>query len=350
MSYTELLDRFWAMDREFSNYERVLYLYLLHRCKSLGWPETLSVSNEELMKMLSCTRNTMRAARNTLIGAGLITYDAGIGRGECSFYSIVAEKTKKGQIETPFLVEKGQSETPFLEEKGQLETPFLEEKGQLETPFCGATRSKSATETKKGQLETPFIDAQQKEKQNKKEKNPPAPPIKKKINKKKITQSNTLLHDKVNARICTHTCENGQEEIVFKELEEEQPKKKKAPLEQNLPKSLEEVLRFFEKNASDKLPDWRDEAEAFFYHYESYGWNGTSSRKIVDWESKANLWICDKTMKYKSNQKQQSYGPTAINNTNTPRGASDEEVAELMERLLREGELEREGLSHQVQP
>ena len=90
MRYTELLDRFWGMDREFSNYERVLYLYLLHRCNSLGWPDTFSISNEELVGILKCRPTIMKEARKALIDAGLITFDVGNGRGKSSFFSIVA--------------------------------------------------------------------------------------------------------------------------------------------------------------------------------------------------------------------------------------------------------------------
>jgi hypothetical protein len=331
MRYTELLDRFWGMDREFSNYERVLYLYLLHRCNSLGWPDTFSISNEELVGILKCRPTIMKEARKALIDAGLITFDVGNGRGKSSFFSIVAER--------------GNNRNPFNEKVFPSEPLFEQERGNNRNPFINASGSKSSdvnSESDEKVFPSEPLFEQEKEKQNKKEKNPPAPPIKKKINKKKTPHT---------INVCVHTREDGQEEIVFKDLERElSNNKKKTPLEPNLPKGLEDVLLFFEKNAADKLPDWRDEAEAFFYHYESYGWNGTSNRKIVDWESKANLWICDKAMKKKSNQTPQSNGPTANNNTRSPRGASDEEVAELMERLLREGELEREGLSRQVQP
>ena len=277
MSYTELLDRFWAMDKEFSIIESILYLYLLHRCNNLGWPDKFSLSNDEIVGKLRCRPTVMKEARKSLIDAGLITYDAGLGRGNSSFYSIVAEKGTNGN-------------------------PFMEKGSEWE----------------------PFYDAE-KEKQNKKEKNnPPAPPIKKKkINKKKTPPK----------RVCVHTCESGQEEIIFKEVEQEAKERlgrRPEPPKPNLPGSLEDVIAFFEKNAADKLPDWKESAEAFFYHYESYGWNGTSNRKIVDWESKANLWICDKAIKHKQTK---NYG---VNITNNARDESDRAAAELVERLLRE--------------
>ncbi|MBO4550097.1 MAG: hypothetical protein J5733_05145, partial [Bacteroidaceae bacterium] len=87
---------------------------------------------------------------------------------------------------------------------------------------------------------------------------------------------------------------------------------------------------------------------AFFYHYESYGWNGTSNRKILDWESKANLWICDKALKHK--QTRNNHATTTINNTSNDRAASDREAAELVDRLIRNNKIEGERVSRQVQP
>ena len=314
MSYTELLDRFWAMDKEFSIIESILYLYLLHRCNNLGWPDKFSLSNDEIVGKLRCRPTVMKEARKSLIDAGLITYDAGLGRGNSSFYSIVAEKGTNGN---PFM-EKGSEWEPFYEaEKGRNGNPFIE-KDSSKSSVC-----ENGAEIKGSEWE-PFYDAE-KEKQNKKEKNnPPAPPIKKKkINKKKTPPK----------RVCVHTCESGQEEIIFKEVEQEAKERlgrRPEPPKPNLPGSLEDVIAFFEKNAADKLPDWKESAEAFFYHYESYGWNGTSNRKIVDWESKANLWICDKAIKHKQTK---NYG---VNITNNARDESDRAAAELVERLLRE--------------
>ena len=125
MKYTELLERIWEMDRTFSDKEIILYHYLLYRCNSLGWPDTFSLSNEELMQRLKCTRNTMRAARNSLIDAGLIRILVDCGRGKTSFYSIVTENAEKGQSTHPFIAEKGSISAPFFTEKGQSAHPII---------------------------------------------------------------------------------------------------------------------------------------------------------------------------------------------------------------------------------
>ena len=195
--------------------------------------------------------------------------------------------------------------------------------------------------TERVQNSTPLCDAQSKKKQNNKEKTPPAPPIKKEKNKKETAHPLTTgAH--------THTCENGQTEIVFNELKEKPLKKKRELVEPILPESMDEVVSFFEKKAASKLPKWKEEAEIFFYHFESIGWAGTYGRKIHDWKAKANLWICDRVLelqKQKSNQ-----NGTTINNTSNERAASDIEAAELVERLLRENELESERVPGAVQP
>ncbi len=317
MSYTELLERFWGSGRNISHYEVILFHYLLYRCSSLGWPDTFSVSNEELMQTLKLRPTIMREARKGLVDAGLITFQSGTGRGCTSFFS-------------------------FLPQKGvRLGTPFEEKKGTNGNTFLEESSSKSSNnekkDTEKGvRLGTPFCNS--KEKQNKKEKNnPPAPPIKKKKEKEKEITQSKLCSTQDKKRVRTRVSDNGQEEIVFKDVEKEVKEKlnrRPEPPKPNLPENLEEVITFFEKNAADKIPDWKEVAEAFYYHYESYGWNGTSNRKIVDWESKANAWICDTVIKHK--QTKNNYGTTPNYNTGNDKDASDREAAELVARLLQE--------------
>ena len=110
MKYQELLERFWDFDRDFSDKETILYFYLLHRCNSLGWPDTFSLSNDELIERLRCRPTNFRVARNALVEAGLISFYVGNGRGGMSSYSIegFSDTSKKG-------VPNG---TPLGEERG----------------------------------------------------------------------------------------------------------------------------------------------------------------------------------------------------------------------------------------
>ena len=344
MSYTELLDRFWGMDRNFSFAERTLYLFLLHYCNSLDWPDTFSLSNDEISERLNCSPNSIRTARKTLIDSRLIFLHTGNGKGVSTLYSIAAEGTPEASA-------KGAKFEPFSDPKGAKFEPFNNPKGAKFEPFENVSNSNSAEGTPeasaKGAKFEPFSDPP-KEKQNEKENFPPAPLIKKKINKKKITQSlndfaTTQVNARVHARVHTHEGEDGQMEIVFKELEQKPPKKKREPVEPVLPQDMYEVISFFEQNGG-QLQDWKVEAEAFYYHFESLGWMGTSNRKIQDWKSRASLWIADKTIKEKQ-EKQKNYG-TTIHQQSNDRAARAIETAELVERLLREDEEEQRGVPH----
>ncbi len=286
MKYQELLERFWDLNRDFSDKETILYFYLLHRCNSLGWPDTFSLSNDELIERLRCRPHTMMEARKALIDSGLITYQSGNGRRNNSFYSIVAEKSKKGAISDYLFEEKGCN----------LGLPFSDKGCNLGLPFSDTTVSKSSEtnsdESKKGAI-WDYLFEDLKETTKEKKTIPPAPPIKEKKEKKKtgLTQSRTYVR------------EDGQF-VLFKE--DVPIRKKRNPIEPNLPKDMDEVIRFFEKNAADKLTDWKAEAELFFYHFDSLGWMGTSNRKIQDWESRAYLWISDKALKNGEQERRQT--------------------------------------------
>jgi hypothetical protein len=328
MNYIELLNRFWGMNGDFSDREKLLYFYLLHRCNELGWPETFSLSNEEIVGALKCRPTIMKEARKALVSAGLIVFSAGNGRGNNSFFSIVAEKGRNGN--------------PFMK-KGSVSEPLYEEKkGRNGNPFISSNSSESSKKdfenNKKGSEWEPLYAQVQKEEKNEEKKSiPPAPPLKekKKEKKKDVTHNlNDYATPTSKARVRTHENEDGQMEIVFKEVEPKPLKKKREPVEPVLPEDIQEVISFFEKYGQS-LQDWRTEAEAFYYHYDSLGWMGTSNRKIQNWKSKARLWIADQTVKEK--QKSVNNATTTINPTSSTRESRLAEAAELVDSLLREG-------------
>ena len=264
------------MDRKFSDKEIILYHYLLYRCNSLGWPDTFSLSNDELIGALRCRPTAMRDARSGLVDAGLISFQARFGRGENSTFSIISADKKK--------VRNGNT---FSGKGTEWEHLLDEEKVRNGNTFSSVSSSNSIHEEKENErkgTEWEHLLAEKKEEKQEKKTIPPAPPIKEKKEKKKTGLTLPRVHVR----------EDGQF-VLFNE--DDIIKKKRNPVEPNLPKDIDEVIRFFEKNAADKLPEWRAEAESFFYHYDSLGWMGTSNRKIQEWESRANLWISDKALK-----------------------------------------------------
>ena len=80
----------------------------------------------------------------------------------------------------------------------------------------------------------------------------------------------------------------------------EPPKKASAKKKTEAPAfpSLDEVKAYFE----GKIPGWEEQAEKFFYHFDSLGWRNTNGTKIARWQSKANLWILDEQSKLMQNE------------------------------------------------
>lgn len=59
--------------------------------------------------------------------------------------------------------------------------------------------------------------------------------------------------------------------------------------------TLDEVKAYFLSQGADvKIADWEKEASIFFNHYDSIGWKTPNGAQIVNWDSKANVWILDK--------------------------------------------------------
>lgn len=144
-------------------------------------------------------------------------------------------------------------------------------------------------------------------------------------------------HVSAGARTRTSEDENGQMKIEFKELKEKPLKKKREPVEPILPESIDEVISFFATKGRE-LQNWKAEAEAFFYHFDSVGWMGTSNRKIIDWKSRAHLWIADKTVKEK--QQALKTNGTTTNQSGSTRESRLSDAVDLIGELLSQNEIE----------
>ena len=93
-----------------------------------------------------------------------------------------------------------------------------------------------------------------------------------------------------------------------------EPKKKKTPSRKKeiIAPSLSEVKEYF----SGKLEDWEQEAETFFYHFDSLGWRTANGARIERWDSRANLWIHEKLMR-NGNRHTENNGGNSITVTDT---------------------------------
>ena len=83
------------------------------------------------------------------------------------------------------------------------------------------------------------------------------------------------------------------------------------------------------KNYFDgKLPDWEEQANTFYNHFDSLGWRTASGAKVEKWDSRANLWIIEKRT-----QKPQSYGNGQKSGIGTKQEANDYATQQLAMRI-----------------
>ena len=94
--------------------------------------------------------------------------------------------------------------------------------------------------------------------------------------------------------------------------EDEQPKKSGKKSEFIAP-TLEQVMDYFE----GRLPDWREQAEMFYYHFDSLGWRNSNGARIERWDSRANLWITEKIMQDGRKQNDNAGHPVTVTNPAT---------------------------------
>lgn len=80
---------------------------------------------------------------------------------------------------------------------------------------------------------------------------------------------------------------NNSNELFPPEPPKKPPKRAKKEF---IPPRLEEVKAYF----ADQLPNWEQEAEIFFNHFDSLGWRTATGGKVEKWDSRANLWITEK--------------------------------------------------------
>lgn len=83
-----------------------------------------------------------------------------------------------------------------------------------------------------------------------------------------------------------------QQDLPFTE---DEPKRKSSKVKKEfVPPTIDEVLKFF---SGSLLPDWENQGQLFFSHYNSQGWRKGTGVQVTDWDSLANKWILDEKIK-----------------------------------------------------
>lgn len=256
MTYLELINRFWDLHQVkcFSSMECAVYFYMLNECNIRRWlnPFELRTRNLELEFMI--TRKTIGEVRNKLKQRGLIDYIEGRCRKPSVYLIKDAAYTNKEIKKTAFSVS-------------------VSSKKQVANVSCNVVESKHYGNIRGNTMETleetldgfsPYLDIKTKTKDK----------------------------DKKNT--------NAQAREFFEEVEV-----RHSPIP-----TLDEVKQHFRSlRANERVTDWEECAEKFFYHYDGLGWRNSNGAIIANWKSTASLWLYDaENRDRKEQQKQQSYG------------------------------------------
>lgn len=91
MSYIDLINQFWRMNRiePFSPYEVYLYFYLLNQCNMRGWKDKIELKSRNIEVELRLPRKTICAVRSRLKDRGLIDFKEGERRSSAPVYQIL---------------------------------------------------------------------------------------------------------------------------------------------------------------------------------------------------------------------------------------------------------------------
>ena len=108
----------------------------------------------------------------------------------------------------------------------------------------------------------------------------------------------------------TKTKTNSSGELFAHEDEQQKKSGKKSEF---IAPTLEQVMDYFE----GRLPDWREQAEMFYYHFDSLGWRNSNGARIERWDSRANLWITEKIMQDGRKQNDNAGHPVTVANPAT---------------------------------
>ncbi|KAA6327436.1 hypothetical protein EZS27_023574 [termite gut metagenome] len=119
MTYIELINRFWKLNKEcsFTAYETQMYFKLLDTCNSLGWKNPFAQSNDCLSGELGISKRKLIQLKNSLKQYGLIEFQSGKVKRELTRYAILG-CAKVIQNDTPNItqniIQNGSNRSPNL--------------------------------------------------------------------------------------------------------------------------------------------------------------------------------------------------------------------------------------------
>lgn len=89
MNYEKQLDAFYAslIFKPLSSNANAMYGFILHVCRTAGWPSSVSIANSTLQGSLGLTLKQLQTARNELITNNLIDYKKGGNQNKAPRYS-----------------------------------------------------------------------------------------------------------------------------------------------------------------------------------------------------------------------------------------------------------------------
>lgn len=233
MNYIELLNTFWALNKEYSftPNEKALYFAILNKCNELGWKNPFNQSNGYLAMDSGMSESAMQKARNTLQQKGLISFASGDGRRNNTVYTVNVVNAQKGNT-----------------------------KGNFKNNLYG-----TLSDTLYGTLSDTLSH------ENSTDNNKP----KTKLNETKLERE-PVSPVPTDPGLATPVKE-----------------RKKRIREPFVPPTREEMRGYFQKIIGGKWGDARAKfsADVCYDHYKGNGWIQGKNKPIVDWNAAANNWV-----------------------------------------------------------
>jgi len=101
MNYIKELNGFYKFNeaRPLTANVHALYNYLLHKCNTLAWPKSFTLTNTMIMATLQMPKTTLHRVRKVLLDNDIIKYTNGY-REQCGTYTLIPFEQEEKQEAT----------------------------------------------------------------------------------------------------------------------------------------------------------------------------------------------------------------------------------------------------------